>query len=104
MYKLSNISWDTIYRLIINGQIKGELVADAVIFNNSSKDYINTNIQLVEGKLNNVKPIISHSPKDNNAVSRYAVNKMEPASLGDYHVYNVEGNNSKFNSSESITV
>ena len=104
VYKLSNISWETIYRLIINGQIKGELVADAVIFNNSSKDYINTNIQLVEGKLNNVKPKISHSPKDNNAVSRYSVSKMEPASLGDYHIYNVENKIKKLIARESITV
>ena len=104
VYKLSNISWETIYRLIINGQIKGELVADAVIFNNSSKDYINTNIQLVEGRLNNVKPKIAHSSSNKNAVSRYAVNKMEPASLGDYHVYNVEGKIKKLISRESITV
>ena len=104
VYKLSNISWETIYRLIINGQIKGELVADAVIFNNSSKDYINTNIQLVEGKLNNVKPKIAHSSTNKNAVSRYAVNKMEPASLGDYHVYNVEGKIKKLIARESITV
>ena len=104
VYKLSNISWETIYRLIINGQIKGELVADAVIFNNSSKDYMNTNIQLVEGKLNNVKPKISHSPKDNNAISRYAVSKMEPASLGDYHIYNVESKIKKLIARESITV
>jgi len=75
-----------------------------VIFNNSSKDYINTNIQLVEGKLNNVKPKISHSPNNNNAVSRYAVSKMEPASLGDYHIYNVESKIKKLIARESITV
>jgi len=103
VYKLSNISWETIYRLIINGQIKGELVADAVIINNSSKDYINTSIQLVEGKLNNVKPKISRS-SNNNEVARYAVSKMEPASLGDYHIYNVEGKIKKLIARESITV
>ena len=102
VYKLSNISWETIYRLIINGQIKGELVADAVIINNSSKDYSNTSIQLVEGKLNNVKPKISRSP--NNEVARYNVSKMEPASLGDYHIYNVEGKIKKLVARESITV
>ena len=102
VYKLSNISWETIYRLIINGQIKGELVADAVIINNSSKDYSNTSIQLVEGKLNNVKPKISRSP--NNEVARYTVSKMEPASLGDYHIYNVEGKIKKLVARESITV
>ena len=103
VYKLSNISWETIYRLIINGQIKGELVADAVIINNSSKDYTNTNIQLVEGKLNNIKPKISRSP-NNNEVARYAVSKMEPASLGDYHIYNVEDKIKKLIARESITV
>ncbi|MDG1848014.1 MAG: hypothetical protein P8J35_05205, partial [Candidatus Marinimicrobia bacterium] len=35
VYKLSNISWDAIYRLTTNGQTKGELVVEGVISNNS---------------------------------------------------------------------
>jgi len=102
VYKLSNISWNTIYRLIINGQENGELVAEAVIFNNSSKDYLNTNIQLVEGKLNNVKPVRSH-PSSKLSMERNMAPEMKQASLGDYHIY-VIGNIKKLIAKESITV
>ena len=102
VYKLSNISWNTIYRLIINGQANGELVAEAVIFNNSSKDYLNTNIQLVEGKLNNVKPVRSHS-SSKLSMERYPAPEMKQASLGDYHIYDA-GNIKKLIAKESITV
>ena len=102
VYKLSNISWNTIYRLMINGQENGELVAEAVIFNNSSKDYLNTNIQLVEGKLNNVKPVRSH-PSSKLSMERNMAPEMKQASLGDYHIY-VIGNIKKLIAKESITV
>ena len=102
VYKLSNISWNTIYRLIINGQANGELVAEAVIFNNSSKDYLNTNIQLVEGKLNNVKPVRSH-PSSKLSMERNMAPEMKQASLGDYHIY-VIGNIKKLIAKESMTV
>ena len=103
VYKLSNITWNTIYRLIINGQVKGELVAEAVISNKSSKDFLNTNIQLVEGKLNNVKPSVTPRAPSNMSISRSSVPTMEEASLGDYHIYNA-GNINKLVAKESITV
>ena len=102
VYKLSNISWNTIYRLIINGQANGELVAEAVIFNNSSKDYLNTNIQLVEGKLNSVKPVRSHS-SSKLSIERNMAPEMKQASLGDYHIYDT-GNIKKLIAKESMTV
>ena len=102
VYKLSNISWDTIYRLIISGQKKGELVAEAVITNNSSKDYINTNIQLVEGKLNNVKSAIPSSPSKM-SMARQTTSEMMPSSLGDYHIYNA-GKIKNLIAKESITI
>ena len=102
VYKLSNISWNIIYRLIINGQENGELVAEAVIFNNSSKDYLNTNIQLVEGKLNSVKPVRSHS-SSKLSIERNMAPEMKQASLGDYHIYDA-GNIKKLIAKESMTV
>jgi len=102
IYKLSNISWNTIYRLILSGQKKGELVAEAVIANNSSKDYINTNVQLVEGKLNNVKPTTPSSPSKM-SMARHAAPDLVPSSLGDYHIYDA-GKIKKLIAKESITV
>ena len=106
VYKLSNISWNTVYRLIINGQVKGELVAEAVIDNKSNKNFKNVNIQLVEGELNR--------PKSLNKQKEYSVNSMSasrsisPPSLqqgvlGDYHIYNA-GKIKELVSDESITV
>ena len=102
VYKLSNISWNTIYRLIISGQKKGELVAEAVITNNSSKDYINTNVQLVEGKLNNVRSAIPSSPSKM-SMARQTTPEMMPSSLGDYHIYNA-GKIKNLIAKESITI
>ena len=102
VYKLSNISWDAIYRLTTNGQTKGELVVEGVISNNSSKNYINTNVNLVEGKINKVK-----SNYNNNygkmEMSRSLPNKNTPDALGDYHVYSA-GKIKNFTAKENLTV
>jgi hypothetical protein len=102
VYKLSNISWDAIYRLTTNGQTKGELVVEGVISNNSSKNYINTNVSLVEGKINKVK-----SNYNNNygkmEMSRSLPNKNTPDALGDYHVYSA-GKIKNFTAKENLTV
>ena len=103
VYKLSNINWNTIYRLIINGQVKGELVAEAVISNKSSKDFLNTSIQLVEGKLNTVKSSVAPRAPSNMSISRSSAPTMEASSLGDYHIYDA-GNINKLVSKESVTV
>jgi len=89
--------------LIINGQVKGELVAEAVISNKSSKDFLNTNIQLVEGKMNIVKPSVTPRAPSNMSISRSSVPTMKEASLGDYHIYDA-GNINKLIAKESITV
>ena len=83
--------------------MKGELVAEAVISNKSSKDFLNTSIQLVEGKLNTVKPSVSPRAPSNMSISRSSAPTMEASSLGDYHIYDA-GNINKLVSKESVTV
>ena len=102
VYKLENVSWDAIYRLTTNGQTEGELVVEGVIFNNSSKDYANANINLVEGIINKSKPkqINNYSEM---AMSRSVVQKNTPAELGDYYIYST-GSIQNFTSRENITV
>ncbi len=102
VYKLSNISWDAIYRLTTNGQTKGELVVEGVISNNSSKNYINTNVSLVEGKINKVKSI-NNNNYGKMEMSRSLPNKNTPDALGDYHIYSA-GKIKNFTAKENLTV
>ena len=102
VYKLGNISWDAIYRLTTNGQTEGELVVEGVIFNNSSKDYFNANINLVEGIINKSKPKQTNNYSEM-AMSRSVVQKNTPAELGDYYIYST-GSIQNFTSRENITV
>ena len=102
VYKLGNVSWDAIYRLTTNGQTEGELVVEGVIFNNSSKDYFNANINLVEGIINKSKPKQTNNYSEM-AMSRSVVQKNTPAELGDYYIYST-GRIQNFTSRENITV
>ena len=102
VYKLGNVSWDAIYRLTTNGQTEGELVVEGVIFNNSSKDYFNANINLVEGIINKSKPNQTNNYSEM-AMSRSVVQKNIPAELGDYYIYST-GSIQNFTSRENITV
>ena len=102
VYKLGNVSWDAIYRLTTNGQTEGELVVEGVIFNNSSKDYFNANINLVEGIINRSKPKQANNYNEM-AISRSVVQKNTPAELGDYYIYST-GSIQNFTSRENITV
>ena len=102
VYKLGNVSWDAIYRLTTNGQTEGELVVEGVIFNNSSKDYFNANINLVEGIINKSKPKQTNNYSEM-AMSRNVVQKNTPAELGDYYIYST-GSIQNFTSRENITV
>lgn len=102
VYKLENVSWDAIYRLTINGQTEGELVVEGVIFNNSSKNYSNANINLVEGIISKskAKQINNYSEM---AMSRSIVQKSTPTELGDYYIYST-GSIQNLTSRENITV
>ena len=102
VYKLGNVSWDAIYRLTTNGQTEGELVVEGVIFNNSSKDYFNANINLIEGIINKSKPKQTNNYSEM-AMSRSVVQKNTPAELGDYYIYST-GSIQNFTSRENITV
>ena len=102
VYKLGNVSWDAIYRLTTNGQTEGELIVEGVIFNNSSKDYFNANINLVEGIINKSKPKQTNNYSEM-AMSRSVVQKNTPSELGDYYIYST-GSIQNFTSRENITV
>ena len=104
VYKSTNFSWSTVYRLVMNGQSNGELIAEAIISNGSDLDYRNTQVQLVEGNLNKPKML---RPRPDHAMSMAARTESKPAmeqsELGDYHIYSMKSKHD-LQAKENITV
>ncbi len=90
VYKSHNFSWSTVYRLIMQNEERGELIAEAVISNNSNMDFEASKIQLVEGNINKVKKKTIKAERSNRS---YATAQLDASSLinldqlGDYHIY-----------------
>jgi hypothetical protein len=106
VYKSNNFTWTTVYRLIMQNEEKGELIAEAVISNASDMSFETAKIQLVEGNLNKVK-IKTSTPE---RMSRtFAVSKSEVPSLmssdalGDYYIYSLN-NEHDLGAKENITI
>ena len=86
-------------------EINGELIAEAVINNNSNLDFRKTSIQLVEGQLHNFKNN-KISPQKNKYVMapRLAPDPgMTKDDLGDYHIYQLNDLHD-LSAKESVTV
>jgi hypothetical protein len=104
VYKSANFSWNTVYRLVMNGQSSGELIAEAVISNSSDLDFKNTQVQLVEGNLNKPKMIRSRSDYAMKMTARTESQPaMEQSELGDYHIYTMKSKHD-LQAKENITV
>lgn len=90
VYKSNNFSWTTVYRLIMQNEERGELIAEAVVSNNSNINFESSKIQLVEGNINKVKKKTIKVERTNRS---YAAAQLEASSLinldqlGDYHIY-----------------
>ena len=105
VYKSKNFSWSTVYRIKMEDEINGELIAEAVINNNSNLDFRKTSIQLVEGQLHNFKNN-KISPQKNKYVMapRLAPDPgMTKDDLGDYHIYQLNDLHD-LSAKESVTV
>ena len=93
VYKTNNFFWNTVYRLKMLNEEKGELIAEAVISNRTDMSYKNAKLQLVEGNLNKSK-IERPKPERMNrsiamAKSKEVMPKMDKEELGDYHIYSL---------------
>jgi hypothetical protein len=106
VYKTNNFSWTTVYRLKMLNEEKGELVAEAVISNNSDMNFELTTLQLVEGNLNKIDGFRPRSEKMSRP-SIASVNNFSPRmnidELGDYHIYALNDNHD-LDSKENITI
>ena len=90
VYKSHNFSWSTVYRLIMHNEERGELIAEAVISNNSNMDFESSKIQLVEGNLNKLKKKTINVERANRSLSTAQLdtpNLINLNQLGDYHIY-----------------
>jgi len=106
VYKSSNFSWATVYRLIMKNEEKGELIAEAVISNNSDMGFESSNIQLVEGNLNKLRS--KRNPPERagrsfSALQLDATKLMDSDELGDYHIYSLNDTHD-LGAKENITV
>ncbi|MDB9853975.1 hypothetical protein OAC91_01925 [Candidatus Marinimicrobia bacterium] len=106
VYKSNNFTWTTVYRLIMQNEEKGELIAEAVISNASDMSFETAKIQLVEGNLNKVK---IKAPTPERMSRTFAVSKSEVPSLmssdalGDYYIYSLN-NEHDLGAKENITI
>ena len=104
VYKSTNFSWSTVYRLKMLNEEKGELIAEAVISNKSDMGFKNTELKLVEGNLNKVNVKRPRPEMTNRALATSNdILNMSKEELGDYHIYSL---NDKHNlgARESITI
>tara|TARA_B100001173_G_scaffold135242_1_gene117452 strand:- start:308 stop:1654 length:1347 start_codon:yes stop_codon:yes gene_type:complete len=107
VYKTNNFLWDTVYRLKMINEEKGELIAEAVISNKSDMDFNDAVLQLVEGNLHKAKSSRPRSERINRAASMSLQNDamamMDKDELGDYHIYSLNSSHN-LGSKENITI
>ena len=91
VYRTKNFSWNTVYRLKVLNEEKGELIAEAVISNTSDMSFDNSSLKLVEGNLNRYNEKRPRPERLNRPMTMAAQNDassmMDKSELGDYHIY-----------------
>ena len=91
VYRTKNFSWNTVYRLKVLNEEKGELIAEAVISNTSDMGFDNSSLKLVEGNLNRYNEKRPRPERLNRPMTMAAQNDassmMDKNELGDYHIY-----------------
>ena len=106
VYKSNNFSWATVYRLKMLNEEKGELIAEAVISNNSNIDFEGGKLQLVEGNLNKVGGKPPRSERMNRVAMAVDPNNMAMMGkdeLGDYYIYTLNDTHD-LEAKENITI
>lgn len=106
VYKSHNFSWSTVYRLIMQNEERGELIAEAVISNNSNLNFEDSKIQLVEGNLNKAKSKKLRTERVNRSFASSQLDAtplINTDQLGDYHIYTLNETHD-LGAKENITV
>ncbi len=107
VYRTKNFSWNTVYRLKVLNEEKGELIAEAVISNSSDMSFDNSSLKLVEGNLNRYNEKRPRPERLNRPMTMAAQNDassmMDKNELGDYHIYTLNEKHD-LGAKENITV
>ena len=107
VYRTKNFSWNTVYRLKVLNEEKGELIAEAVISNTSDMSFDNSSLKLVEGNLNRYNEKRQRTVRLNRPMTMAAQNDassmMDKNELGDYHIYTLNEKHD-LGAKENITV
>jgi len=107
VYRTKNFSWNTVYRLKVLNEEKGELIAEAVISNTSDMSFNNSSLKLVEGNLNRYNEKRPRPERLNRPMTMAAQNDassmMDKNELGDYHIYTLNEKHD-LGAKENITV
>ena len=107
VYRTKNFSWNTVYRLKVLNEEKGELIAEAVISNTSDMSFDNSSLKLVEGNLNRYNEKRPRPERLNRPMTMVAQNDassmMDKNELGDYHIYTLNEKHD-LGAKENITV
>ena len=107
VYRTKNFSWNTVYRLKVLNEEKGELIAEAVISNSSDMSFNNASLKLVEGTLNKYKEKRPRPERANRPMAMAKQNDglsmMDKDELGDYHIYSLNEKHD-LGAKENITV
>ena len=107
VYRTKNFSWNTVYRLKVLNEEKGELIAEAVISNTSDMSFDNSSLKLVEGNLNRYNEKRPRPERLNRPMTMAAQNDassmMDKNELGDYHIYTLNEKHD-LGAKENITV
>ncbi len=107
VYRTKNFSWNTVYRLKVLNEEKGELIAEAVITNTSDMSFDNSSLKLVEGNLNRYNEKRPRPERLNRPMTMAAQNDassmMDKNELGDYHIYTLNEKHD-LGAKENITV
>ena len=106
VYMSRGFDWDAVYRMVVSDYGPATLITEAYISNNSSINFNDLKLRLVEGSVGKqIKPQFRGNRKFSSAAMAAETNMQlaDESSLGDYHIYDFP-DRLNFGKNEHITV
>ena len=106
VYMARGFDWDAVYRMVVSDYGPATLITEAYISNNSSINFNDLKLKLVEGSVGKqIKPQFRGNRKFSSAAmaAEPSMQLADESSLGDYHIYDFP-DRLDFGKNEHITV
>ncbi len=106
VYMARGFDWDAVYRMLVSDYGPATLITEAYISNNSSINFNDLKLKLVEGSVGKqIKPQFRGNRKFSSAAmaAESSMQLADESSLGDYHIYDFP-DRLDFGKNEHITV